>query len=157
MEVFFRFGFGQVIAWIFLGVQLLKEPVRCLLWIAFRRSHFGRRRRHLSSSGGNVAEVSSVHAGGGDCWLPLAGYNANETVNYSLACPVLFPAWKGVNLSASIKSSEHLFWMLPWSRRSCDGTWHKPDWKLPLQHAHEWWQRWPTAQAVLKQQCLFYK
>lgn len=56
------------------------------------QSHFGRWQRHLSSSGENLAEVSNVHAGRGDRWLPLAGYNANETVNYSLACPVLFPA-----------------------------------------------------------------
>lgn len=57
----------------------------------------------LSSSGENLAEVSCVHAGRGDCSLPSAGHCANETVNYSFACPVPFPAFKGVNLSASTR------------------------------------------------------
>lgn len=50
----------------------------------------------LSSSG----ELSCVLAGGGDQALLLAGHCANETVNCTLTCPVLFPARKGVNLSA---------------------------------------------------------
>lgn len=58
----------------------------------------------------NLAEVRSVHSGGRDCSLPLAVSSANETVKCSLACSVLFPACKGVNLSASTrKSSGHSF------------------------------------------------
>lgn len=110
MEVFFSFGFGQLIAQDLYGSQAVEETNVTPALDCFQ-SHSGRLQRHVGSikhQASNLAEVSSVHAGGRDSSLPLAGHHVSETVNHSLVCSALFPACKGVNLSASTrKSSVH--------------------------------------------------